>query len=313
VREKLATQSKRQKGEAFRRRLREGGPLRLKTSPSKKREGEIMSVAKSPVVTMAATTPVYDAIQIMTREGFRRIPVVDAGTRTLKGIITATDIINYLGGGEKFQLIQQKYSNNFFKAINEPIKSIMTTNAVSVLTTAKISDAIALMKEHKIGGLPVVDEKNRVWGIVTERDILAIFKGRISGVKVSEVMSKEVLTATPKTSIFEAEKIMTKEGFRRLPIVSNSKIFGIVTAMDILRFFGSSQVFQYLQSGTVIQVLQTSISEIATKDVVTVEPEADVGEAAKRMQEKNIGALPVVKREVLVGIITERDFFKLID
>jgi len=169
------------------------------------------------------------------------------------------------------------------------------------------------MKEHKIGGLPVVDEKNRVWGIVTERDILAIFKGRISGVKVSEVMSKEVLTATPKTSIFEAEKIMTKEGFRRLPIVSNSKIFGIVTAMDILRFFGSSQVFQYLQSGTVIQVLQTSISEIATKDVVTVEPEADVGEAAKRMQEKNIGALPVVKREVLVGIITERDFFKLID
>ncbi|MEM2917354.1 MAG: CBS domain-containing protein [Candidatus Bathyarchaeia archaeon] len=310
----MATRNPRRvKGETFRRRLRESGPLRLKASSPKKREGEIMSVAKSPVVTMAATTPVYDAIQIMTREGFRRIPVVDAGTKALRGIITATDIVNYLGGGEKFEIIQKKYSNNFFKAINEPVKSIMTQNAVSVLTSAKISDAIALMKQHKIGGLPVVDEKNRVWGIVTERDILAIFKGRISGVKVSELMTKEVLTATPETSIFEAEKIMTKEGFRRLPIVSNGKLFGIVTAMDILRFFGSNKVFQHLQSGTVIQVLQTPLSEIATKDVATVEPEADVGEAAKRMQERNIGALPVVKRGMLVGIITERDFFKLID
>jgi len=298
--------------EGFRPGLREEGPLKLKAHPSKRREGEIMTIAKSPVITMAPTTPIYDAIQIMVKEGFRRIPVVDPGTKRLRGIITATDIIDYLGGGEKFQIIQRKYAGNFFKAINEPVKSIMTREIVSIPIFAKISDAIELMKEHNVGGLPVVDEENRVWAIVTERDIVMIFTGKISRVSVAELMSKKVITATPKASISEAEKTMIERGFRRLPIVSDHKLVGVVTVMDILRFFGSGQVFKHLQSGTIVQVLQTSILEIAVKDVITIKPNIDVGQAARIMQEKNIGALPVVEDGKLVGIITERDFFRLI-
>ena len=298
--------------EGFRRRLREKGPLELKAHPSKRREGEIMTIAKSPVITMAPTTPIYDAIQIMVKEGFRRIPVVDPGTKRLRGIITATDIIDYFGGGEKFQIIQRKYAGNFFKAINEPVKSVMAREVVSIPIFAKISDAIELMKEHRVGGLPVVDEENRVWAIVTERDIVMIFTGKISGVSVADVMSEKVITATLKASISEAEKTMIERGFRRLPIVSDDKLVGIVTVMDILRFFGSGQVFKHLQSGTIVQVLQTSILEIAVKDVVTIGPNIDVGQAARIMQEKNIGALPVVENGKLVGIVTERDFFKLI-
>ncbi|MFQ5758824.1 MAG: CBS domain-containing protein [Candidatus Bathyarchaeia archaeon] len=298
--------------EAFRRRLRERGPLDLKAHPSKRREGEIMTIAKSPVVTMAPTTPVYDAIQIMVKEGFRRIPVVDPGTKRLQGVITATDIIDYLGGGEKFQIIQRKYAGNFFKAINEPVKSISTRKVVSISTSAKISDAIELMKRHRVGGLPVVDEEECVWAIITERDVVFLFSGSIRGAKVADLMSKNVVTAKPEISISEAEKIMIKNGFRRLPLVSDHKLVAIVTVMDILRFFASGKAFKHLQSGTINQVLQTPVLETATKDVFTIEPEANVGEAAKIMQEKNIGSVPVVKNEKLVGIITERDFFRLI-
>ncbi len=298
--------------ESFRRRLREKGPLDLRGRPSKKREGEIMTLAKSPVITMAPTTPVYDGIQIMVKEGFRRIPIADPGTKRLLGIITASDIVNYLGGGEKFQIIQREYSGNFFKAINEPVRRIMTPKVVSVRTFAKISDAIDAMVKHKVGGLPVVDEEGRVWAIVTERDIITIFGGMISGAKVADLMSKKVVTATPKTSIFEAERKMIKNGFRRLPLVLEGKLVGIVTVMDILRFFGSGKVFQHLRSGTIDQVLQTPVIETAVKDVVTVEPNVDVGEAAQLMWDRGIGALPVVENEKLIGIITERDFFKLI-
>ncbi|RLI44912.1 CBS domain-containing protein [Candidatus Bathyarchaeota archaeon] len=298
--------------ETFRRRLREKKQFDLRAHPARKQKGDIMTIAKSPVVTMAPTTPIYDAVRIMVKAGFRRIPIADSGTKRLRGIITATDIINYLGGGEKFQIIQRKYGGNFFKAINEPIKSVMTQKVFSILTTAKTSDAIELMKEHKVGGIPVVDEENRVWAIVTERDIIFLFSGKISGVKVSDAMSKKVVTAKPKTSIFEAEKTMIQHGFRRLPIIQNEKLIGIVTVMDILRFFGSGHVFKHLQSGTIIQVLQTKIMDIAVRDVVTVAPETDVGQAAKLMQERKVGALPVVQKDKLIGIITERDFFKLI-
>jgi CBS domain-containing protein len=299
--------------ETFRRTLRGKGPVSLKSSTAKKREGEILHVAKSPVVTMTPATLIYDAVKIMAKEGFRRIPIADPGTKALVGIVTATDLVDYLGGGKKFEIIQQKFSGNIFKAINEPIKIIMTQKVFYVKTTAKISEAIQLMKEKNVGGLPVVDEENRVRAIVTERDIARMFADRISGVKVSHLMTSKVVTALPQTTIFEAEKTMIMQGFRRLPIVADGKVVGIVTAMDIIRFFGLGEVFKHLQSGTITQVLNTPALQIDTKEVATIEPEADVGQAAKIMKEKNLGALPVIQNEKLVGIITERDFFKIIE
>jgi CBS domain-containing protein len=299
--------------ETFRRTLKAKGTPSSKTPPYREREGEITQIAKGSVVTMAPTTPIYDAIQIMTKEGFRRIPIANPGTKALEGIITATDIVDYLGGGEKFGIIQQKFGGNFFKAINEPVRLIMNKNVVSVKTSAKISDAIELMKEKNLGGLPVVDYENHVHAIITERDIANLFADRVSGTKVSQLMSEKVITALSKTTIFEAERTMTTQGFRRLPIISDGKVIGIITTMDIIRFFGSGSVFKYLQSGTIIQVLNTPALEIATKDVSTITPNADAGQAAKIMRDKNIGAIPVVENGKLVGMITERDFFKIIE
>jgi CBS domain-containing protein len=298
--------------EGFRHRIRGKGPVDLRAHRAKKHEGEILSIAKGPVKVAASTMPIYDAVQIMAKEGFRRLPIANPGTRRLEGIITATDVIDYLGGGKKFEIIRQKYNGNFFKAINEPVKLIMTQKVVTVRSTAKIDDAIDKMKKSNLGGLPIVDEKDSVKGIITERDIAGLFANRISGVRVSELMSEKVVTALPKTTIFECEKTMTTRGFRRLPIISDGKVMGIITTMDIMRFFGSGDVFKHLRSGTIIQVLNTLALDIATKPVATTEPEADVGQAAQTMHEKDIGALPVVKTGKLVGMITERDFFKLI-
>jgi len=298
--------------ETFRRTIKEEGPSSLKEHPAKKREGEVMSIAKTQVVTMAPTTRVYDAVQIMSKKGFRRIPISDPGTKRLLGIITATDIMNYFGGGDKFQIIQQKYEGNFYKAINEPVKTIMTHDAVSALVTAGLKEAIELMIEHNVGGLPIVDDKGKIWAIITERDVVNLFMSKISGVRVEEEMSRKTLTANPSTTIFEAVKAMTTQGFRRLPIVSDRKLAGIMTVMDIVRYFGSKKVFEHLRAGTITQILQTPIMEIATRKVVTAEPQMDVGIAAKLMRDSNIGALPVVDEGKLVGIITERDFFKVI-
>jgi CBS domain-containing protein len=299
--------------ESYRRTLRGDGEVRLKTHPSKKHESEILQIAKSQIVMMSPTTPIYDAIQMMTREGFRRIPIADPGTKLLEGIVTASDIIDYLGGGEKFQIIRQKYDGNIFKAINEAIKLIMTQKVISIKASAKISEAIDLMTQKNLGGLPVVDDKKHLKAIITERDIASLFADKISGVTVAQLMSEKVVTALPRTTIFEAERSMVTQGFRRLPIISDGKVVGIITSMDIIRFFGSGKVFNYLRSGTIIQVLNTPALDIATKQVSTIEPSADVGKAAKIMHEKDLGAVPVVKDGKLVGIITERDFFKVIE
>ena len=301
------------RNEGYRRTLRGKGTLSLKGNTAKKHESEILEIAKSTVITMPPTTPIYDAIKMMAKEGFRRIPIANPATKVLDGIVTATDIIDYLGGGKKFELIRHKFDGNIFKAINEPIKLIMTQKVYSIKTSARMSEAIELMTKMNLGGLPVVDDENRVKAIITERDIMSLFADMISGVTVAQLMTEQVVTALSRTTIFEAERSMATQGFRRLPIISDDKVVGIITTMDVIRFFGSGEVFKHLRSGTIIQVLNTPALEIASKDVSTVEPNADVGQAAKIMKDKDIGAVPVVKNKKLVGIITERDFFKIIE
>jgi len=276
------------------------------------RDGEVMTIAKRSVVTASLTTSVYDIVHIMAREGFRRIPIVDPRTKALQGIVTSTDVVDYLGGGEKFEIIQRQFGGSFFKAINEPVKSIMRPNPPTIENAATISHAIELMKRHGVGGLPVVDNANRVLAIVTERDLLTVFEAKARGVKVAPLMTEKVVTAESGTTIIEAEKQMVEKSFRRLPLVSQGKLVGIVTAMDIVRFFGSGEVFQHLRSGTILQVLQTPALQTGTKKLIIIFPNANVDEAARTMKERKVGALLVVDDEKLVGILTERDFFKLV-
>lgn len=298
--------------EAEIRSLKEKRTPPPKPSHKPTEEGEIMRFARSPVVTVAPTTPIREAMKVMSKEGFRRLPIAEPGTLKLHGIATAMDVIEYLGGGQKFEIVQKKFFGDFFKAIHAPIDSIMTVNVITVPTSAKISQAIEVMTKSNLGGLPVVDQENRVRAIVTERDLAFLLSDKLSGVTVAQIMSKKPVTTSPETSIRIAEKIMVKNGFRRLPLVARGKLVGIVTAMDIVRFFGTSQVFTYLWSGLVDQVLETKIGEIATREVHSIEPQADLGSAASAMESHTIGALPVLKDDRLVGIVTERDFFKLL-
>jgi CBS domain-containing protein len=187
----------------------------------------------------------------------------------------------------------------------------MRPNPPAVEDFATIGRAIELMKQHGVGGLPVVDDANKVLAIVTEKDLLNVFEGKGRGVKVVALMTKEVVVGTGETTIIEAAREMVGKSFRRLPLVSEGRLVGIVTAMDIVRFFGSGEVFQHLRSGTILQVLQTPALQIGTKKLVTTSQDADVTEAARTMKERNVGALLVVDDGKLVGMLTERDFFKL--
>ncbi len=271
-----------------------------------------MKIASKSLITTSPTVPIYDVIKIMSKEGFRRVPTVDSGTRRLEGLVTSTDLIDYLGGGEKFQLIRKKSAGNFFKAINEPVRIIMERDLLMIDERSDLRETLELMLEYGVGGIPIVDDKNRIVAMITERDIMNHFIDKIMGVKVEELMTREVVSINAETTIIDAERIMIEQGFRRLPIVSEEEIIAVVTAMDIIRFFGSKRVFQHLQSGMITQVLESPIIEISSKEIIDIHPQEDVSQAANLMRKQSVGGLPVVEGKKLVGMITERDFLKLL-
>lgn len=123
-------------------------------------------------------------------------------------------------------------------------------------------------------------------------------------------MTPNPITATRQTTVAEALELMRKNNIRRLPVMENNKLVGIVTERDLIEVSPSPatslSVFEinYL-------LAKMKIADVLPKkqNVITVEPDALLEKAALLMRQHKIGALPVVENGKLVGIITETNIF----
>ena len=117
------------------------------------------------------------------------------------------------------------------------VKDVMVDRVLTVEVDASLTDAVKLMNKHEIGCLIVMKNGDPV-GIVTERDLLKRVLAEseeLKKVKVKEVMSKPLLTGKPDVEIENAARLMFQSKIKKLPIVKNGKLLGLVTLSDLLR------------------------------------------------------------------------------
>lgn len=119
-------------------------------------------------------------------------------------------------------------------------------------------------------------------------------------------MTPHPITITPQTTLPEAQRLMLDYRIRRLPVVNRDKLVGIVTRRDINR--------AQLSDGSTLTPYELNLRrdrltarEFMSPAVITISPDATIGEAAGLMLENKIGGLPVVEGSRLVGMITETD------
>ena len=119
------------------------------------------------------------------------------------------------------------------------VESLMTKRALTIEQHQTVFEAAQLMSQKEVGDLIVVDNEVPI-GIVTERDFVrrVIAKGRGPDTKVSDVMSKPLITISPDASINAAARKMTKHGIRRLPVLQNHKLVGIIVVSDFAKHLG---------------------------------------------------------------------------
>ena len=289
--------------------MRNMAPIDFKSRISEK-TGDIMGIASNNVITIPPTMPIIEAVKTMLNHGFRRIPVTDAGTNHLKGIITSNDIVNFLGGGKKNLLVKNKFKGNLLAAVNGSISEIMETNVISLNVKDSLKDALNTMLKEKIGGIPITDEDGTVKAIVSERDFVFLISGIVTGNTVEGFMSKKIVTAPSDMSVGAAAKSMINNGFRRLPVLRDNVLIGIITASDIMRFLGDGDMFDRLVTGNAREVFQVPVSTLLTREIIFTKSDVDLGEAANVMMDKDVGSLPVLEDGELKGIITERDLVR---
>lgn len=128
---------------------------------------------------------------------------------------------------------------------------------------------------------------------------------------IRDVMTKSPVTVSEDTTVTEAKAIMTKNNFSKLPVLDKSKrLIGIITKNDIQKASPSdATTLDMFELGYLLSKL--TVGKYMTKKVITVDETEVIEEAARIMVDNNIGCIPVLKDDVLVGIVTENDLFRL--
>ncbi|MFH1126115.1 MAG: CBS domain-containing protein [Candidatus Altiarchaeota archaeon] len=284
---------------------RDRGPKEFKTHVVYK-EGDIMGVAEKNVITVSPLASIKNVATLMKENDVRRIPIIDPGTKRLTGMARAIDILDFLGGGEKYKIIEKDYEGNFLAAINAPITKIMRENPVFLDKKASVEDAVNIMLDRHSSCIPVVDNKDnlKVVALVTERDILP--PAVDFGIKIKNVMQKNVITSSLGMMISDVSKIMVRNGLRRLPVVRLERLVGVVTILDILGYLERGQY----KGVNAEENLSVRVEDIMEAEVVPVSPEQDLGDVCRLVRETGFGGFPVAVDDKLEGIVTTTDVFR---
>ncbi|KAB3529994.1 CBS domain-containing protein [Alkaliphilus serpentinus] len=150
------------------------------------------------------------------------------------------------------------------------VKEIMTTNVISVNKDSLVGEAIDLMVEHNVSGLPVIDDHRELVGILTETDLVIgskkfrhiyyypsffpladVYKNnktieeklkKLVETKVEKVMTKKVLVVNEEDSIDNVVSIMAENEVHRVPVVNQGKLVGIISQRDIIKAYGKMKL-----------------------------------------------------------------------
>lgn len=126
------------------------------------------------------------------------------------------------------------------------VSEIMTTRIVSVAPGASVRDAAQLMSRNNIGAVPVV-EGETVRGMLTDRDIVlrCVSQDRdTAATRVSDICSDGAVAVRPQDPVSSAMRLMSSEQVRRLPVVDNGKLVGMLSFADIAREKAGMEVAQ---------------------------------------------------------------------
>ena len=117
-------------------------------------------------------------------------------------------------------------------------KEIMTSPVITVQSTASLDEVMALLLEHQVSGLPVVDAEDRLIGVITELDLLKLLYGKlkIDNTRVSDYLTKPVVTINEEDSVIDVAGVFMNHSIRRVPVVREEKVVGIISRRDMIRY-----------------------------------------------------------------------------
>lgn len=274
---------------------------------------EVMS--KELIVTHVPGTR-EDALKALAENNVSGMPVLKQGTKKVVGVITRSDI--------------------FKNPDEEQIALIMTNDPYVVEQDQEVKDAAKLLHKHQIHGLPVVNKKEELVGIISPSDILRVIAKEID-LSVEEFMSEHVAPVYEDTPVPIVLEIINITNSNALPVLDdNAKLSGIVSDGDLFKLShiregvsrsdlgmggdedewtweGIRDVIRLYYATSEIDLPAVPVKEIMISEVISFFRKTPVSEVAEKMYKQKISQVPLVdSNDKLVGMTTDIDILPCI-
>ena len=177
---------------------------------------QIKNLMSEDIITIDKDQNLSDALKLLRKHNISRLPVTN--NKELVGIISERDIANSLGSS--------KYES--MPASRLHISSIMVKEVFTVPQTMKLDEVARLMLDNGIGSVPVIDEDDKMVGIVSKADFVTLAVGiAFDKIVVKEIMTKDLVEVSSTERLVHARRQMIESHVGRLPVVDDGGLVGI--------------------------------------------------------------------------------------
>lgn len=253
----------------------------------------------SPVYTVTPHDSLHSALLLMKSNFIKRIVIIKG--KKAVGIITERDISRFLEKDSTKRTLS-----------NIPTKEVMKKNLITVVSDQQdfLHQCAARMVTFKIGSIIVTDEEGNLIGITTQTDITRAFSDNyVGGYKVKDYMNEKPITCRNSDKLKYALVILNKNNVSRLVVTDNEgHVSGIITTNT---FLTHSDYFKQSDSESRDYLLpkdsSVGVEELMKNEILTVEPDDDLANAAHLMIKNKISGIPVTIDDSIEGVVTKFD------
>ncbi len=260
---------------------------------------KVDEIMNTNVITIDKDQKLSYALELMQKHNISRL-VVTQNSKPI-GIITLKDIANRLDPS-KVTTIQ---------ITSLHVSSCMSSELYTISIDSSVKKAASIMIEKSISGLPVLNTRGELVGIITKTDLTKLCVD-INNIYVKDAMSEHSLVVIhPTERLIKARLDILENNISGAPVVSENKVVGVLTEGMIAKAMQefSLRIPDKYKGARIRNIL---VSDVMRRNPPTVSPEHTISHAAKVILDNNLNTIPVVDNEKLVGIITKTDLTKLI-
>lgn len=276
----------------------------------------VADIMSSPVYVINVDEPVSHARNLMLRHRISTLLVLNEGK--MVGIVTKSDITNRLAQAEP--LWRRRPIDQI------PIKLLMTESVITIYPEASISQAVALMLENGVHNIPVV--KNDIVGIVTRTDIVRYVAEHADEIetKIPRLMTEDVVSVHRHHTINHVIDELNKNEIERVIVKDdNGKPVGLISrrslALNLLTDnegkLSTKSIKMTRKSSPAgqktyryVKEVPLTAEDIMVSPIMSIDINEKISDAAKKLIEQGINALPVSEGEEIVGILSRTDIMK---